>query len=330
MRHEPQPAQHEEGRANERQVDPVLLDDGASVGEIEGSVAADPLDVGVDADAGRVGCIGHAQPTGDAGRGRRREVAALDRRAQRRLETGAGHRLQPQGDVARRARHRPADLQRVPRPAARRRRHQAHRRAQTGHAAERRRDPERAAEVGALGQCDHAGGQGHSAAAGRSTGALGRVPRIAGGAEHLVEGVAAGGELRAVGLADDDRAGTPEPRDHGRVLGGHVVGEQRRPVGGAHAGHRCDVLDADRQPAQQARCLASRQRLVHRPSLVVGAVVHRDDRVQHRVELRDPFARGLQHLARRHLTCGDEVANHGGWTIDDRHRRGPLRPSTRR
>ncbi len=53
---------------------------------------------------------------------------------------------------------------------------------------------------------------------------------IARASEHLVERVAAGRELRTVGLAEDDRARVAQPLDDERVLVGHVVGVDRRAV----------------------------------------------------------------------------------------------------
>ena len=52
------------------------------------------------------------------------------------------------------------------------RRHQPHRRTKPDDAAERRRNPQRAAEIGAFGERNHAGRQRRGAAAGRSAGAL--------------------------------------------------------------------------------------------------------------------------------------------------------------
>ncbi len=89
------------------------------------------------------------------------------------------------------------------------------------------------------------------AAAGRAAGRPFRVPRVPRGAEDLVEGVAAGGELGGVGLSQNHRAGGPEPGDHQRVFLGHVVGVERRPVGGAQAADLGNVFDADRQAVQQ-------------------------------------------------------------------------------
>jgi hypothetical protein len=53
------------------------------------------------------------------------------------------------------------------------------------------------------------------------------LDRVAGDAEDGVEGVRAGGELRHVGLADEDRAGVADPLDEQVVVVGHGVGEDR-------------------------------------------------------------------------------------------------------
>jgi hypothetical protein len=82
--------------------------------------------------------------------------------------------------------------------------------------------------------------------------ALAGVPGIARPAEHLVEGVAAGREFRAVRFAQDDRARIPEPLHHDGVRVGNVVGVHRRSERGSEAGDRRDVLDAGGQPAEQS------------------------------------------------------------------------------
>ena len=80
-------------------------------------------------------------------------------------------------------------------------RHPPRRRAQADHRAIGAGPAQRAAMVGALRQPDLAGRQRHRAAAGRAAAGERGVPGIARAAEHLVEGAAAGAELRRVGLA---------------------------------------------------------------------------------------------------------------------------------
>ena len=84
-----------------------------------------------------------------------------------------------------------------------------------------------------------------------------RIPRIAGRAEYVVESVGAGGEFRRVGLRQHDGAGGFQPPHRFGVFIRNVVLEQRRPEGGADAGGRRDVLDAERQAVQRTQGLAS-------------------------------------------------------------------------
>ena len=121
--------------------------------------------------AGDVGAVGYPH----AGVRAAHSAAATKSRpraedCQRRAGRRAGHHLQHQRDVLDGARHRAGDRERVPDPVHRVLRHEAGRRTQADHAAERRRQAQRSAEVGAVGQRDHAGGQGRGAAAGRSAG----------------------------------------------------------------------------------------------------------------------------------------------------------------
>ena len=78
-----------------------------------------------------------------------------------------------------------------------------------------------------------------------------QVARHAVGRAHADQ---AGGELIEVGLADDDRAGLPQARDHGRVARG-LVGEGRTGRRGRQALDVDVVLDRDRNAVERAaRC----------------------------------------------------------------------------
>ena len=72
-------------------------------------------------------------------------------------------------------------------------------------------DPDRAAAVGALGDRQQAVGHGRRGAAGRPAAVARRVERVARRPEQVVVGAAAQAHHRAVGLADDDRAGALHP-----------------------------------------------------------------------------------------------------------------------
>ena len=66
------------------------------------------------------------------------------------------------------------------------------------------------------------------------------VPRITRGRRIAV------GELRRVGLAEDDRARGPEPSDRGRVFAGPAVGEGPGAGGRRQSGDVKDILHGDR------------------------------------------------------------------------------------
>ena len=86
---------------------------------------------------------------------------------------------------------------------------------------------------------------------------------FSGRAEDGVGGVAAPGELGGVGLADDDAAGRPQAGDEGMVVvGGRVVGVERRAVGGAVADGVLGVLDAEGDAGQRPGVVAGGDALV--------------------------------------------------------------------
>ena len=193
-------------------------------------------------------------PAGHVGRRRRgRERRRVDVVGEGRAVVGARQHRQHQRAVAHAPAHRAEHRERVPGRARRPHRDEARRRPEADHAAERRRCAERAAEVGALAERAHAGCQGDRRAAGRAAARERRIPRVAGLAEHVVERVGAGAELRRVGLAEDDRARRAQPLDRQRIGVGHVVGVDPRAVGGAQAGRLGEVLDPDRDAVQRAR-----------------------------------------------------------------------------
>src|SRR5207253_7268760 len=91
----------------------------------------------------------------------------------------------------------------------------------------RRGAAERAAQVRALGERTHAGGEGNGGPAARAAGGEGEVPRVPRGPEHSVGGVGTEGELRRVRLAQDDGAGRLQTLDDHGVFVRHVLLEER-------------------------------------------------------------------------------------------------------
>ena len=114
-----------------------------------------------------------------------------------------------------------------------------------------------------MSEPDLPGGERPRRPAGRARAGERGVPRVAGGAEHLVEGLPAGAELGRVRLGEHDAARGFDPQ-HGDIgFVGYMVGIDRRAVCGAHARHGIQVLDRHRQPGQQA---ALGGRALHQPA----------------------------------------------------------------
>ena len=195
-------------------------------------------------DAETLNPSGHDRIQGVPRRGDRLRVAAVT----------AGERAEQQRRVVDAASDRPEHRQRRPRVGLRvGGRDPAGGGAQPDDAAERRRVADARREVGPVGERQHPARHGHRRAAAAAARRQSRVVWVQRGAEHAVERVRAGRELGRVRLADDDRARPAQPLGEDAVRVRHVVGEDRRPVGGAHPGRVLDVLDRDRQPVQRAR-----------------------------------------------------------------------------
>ena len=129
----------------------------------------------------------------------------------------------------------------------------AERGAEARHPAERRRGAQAAAIIRAGGERRHAGRQRRRRAAGGAAGGFLKIERVAGGAEHPVDGVAARAELRKVAFSERDRPGGAQERRAGVVGGGgFVILVQERAMGGAQPGDVAVVLDGDRQSVQRA------------------------------------------------------------------------------
>src|SRR5262249_32875497 len=116
--------------------------------------------------------------------------------------------------------------------------------------AERRRHSKGPAEVRALGERAHAGGNTYRGASARAATGQRGIPRVAGGAKYRIEGVSAGPELGAVGLADHDGAGRLESLDHEVVLVWNVVLIDERAPCRANSLGRIQILDRHRHAVE--------------------------------------------------------------------------------
>jgi hypothetical protein len=132
-------------------------------------------------------------------------------------------------------------------------------------------------------------------------------------AERNVERVRPHAEFRRVGLADRDHASGAHPRDEQRVLDRHEILVDRRAARVWEAHRRLEVLEGRRQTMQRRQRLAARGT----PIGLVGereaplVVELRDDRVQLRVQPRDPLEVRRHDLARRHGAVLDQRSELG-------------------
>ncbi|MFN7977256.1 MAG: hypothetical protein U0P30_03915 [Vicinamibacterales bacterium] len=270
------------------------------------------LDRRVDADAGDVGAIAHA----GAWRQRRArgadEVAAVHRLPQRRVGRRPGHHLQHQRHVLDGAAHRSGHRDGVPDPVHRVLRHESRRGPQSHHPAERGRDAQRSAKIGAVGQRRHAGGERNRAAARGSAAREALVVRVARAPEHRVPGVGAGRELGHVGLADHDGAGGAQAAHDLGVGVGHVVRVDGRAPRGAQPRHRRDVLDAHGHAGQRTHVLAVSDTGVEGAGVVDRARVQRDHGVQRAITSLDGGERVVHDIDGTTAAGGDVVGNRGG------------------
>ncbi len=166
-------------------------------------------------------------------------------------------------------------------------------------AAEGGGDADRAAEIGALGERQHAGRDRNRGAARRARRAERAIPGIAGGAEHRIDGVGAGRKFRRIGLGKQDGAGRLEATHHLGVLVGNEIFEQWRPEGGSDAGGVRHVLDAEGQAVKRPERLAVHDRGLGPPRRGSrGLRGEGHDRIELGVDPRDRREMGVEHLDR--------------------------------
>jgi hypothetical protein len=122
----------------------------------------------------------------------------------------------------------------------------------------RRGPTDRATAVLCDGERRDAGGDGGDGAATRAARRERRRPGIAGDAEHGVARVTVVGELRHVGLAENQRAGSAGARDGKLVMAAAVVAQRRRAVGRRQVGRQQAVLDRERDAVERRTRVATR------------------------------------------------------------------------
>ena len=166
--------------------------------------------------------------------------------------------------------------------------------------ATRRRNTDRTAAVGGVGDRDYAGGHDGSGAAARTPGGLLQIPRVAADAEQHRLGGDVQPELRRAGATEQQQAGRAVAGDQFGVVVRHEIGEQPATGRTPQAFLVRDVLDQKRNAGERGigqRLSRLRARLVVRL---------RDDRVQPRID-RLRSANGLiEHLDRAQFAQSDQ------------------------
>ena len=182
-------------------------------------------------------------------------------------ERALGHRARHRADVIEAGREREAPVDR----------HAAVRGLEPRGAAGRRGDADRAAGVGAEADGREAGSERRGAAARGAARDVSGAARVADRPVERVLARHAPGELVQVRLADDHGAGIDEALHRAGRRDRHVIAEERRAVGRAHACRVQEILRRERDAGEPAEPAPSGQRAGVRERAVA---VHRDHRVQ--------------------------------------------------
>ena len=192
-----------------------------------------------------------------------------------------------------------------------RERHARPRRLETEQPALRRRDADRSAAVGGVRHRQHAGDDRRGRPAGRATGRMLEVPRVAAGPVQARLRVRVQPELRRRAAAHDHQPGLLAARHVGAVVVGDIVGKQAaaEPCRLALLEER-QVLDQVRHAPQRRILRPIRRRRVRRFTRPLVLLVH--DGVDGGVDLLGARDRRLQHLPCRHLAPGDQPGKRGG------------------
>ena len=252
-------------------------------GEAEGRAERDPQPAHavLEADPVVAAVMGQGEPVAAVGQGQHVQH-------QRGVAHAAGHRAEV-GDRAERAQ----------RPG----RHPAEGGLEAEDAGEARRDPDRAAAVGAEVQGAHAERAGGRGAAARAAGRPAGVPGIAGDPGERAVGDRLPAELRRGGLADQHRTLLAQARrGRGVLVPGLLARDREAAAQGRPAPGQDQILDRDRDAVDQAARFAplpARFRSPRRLQRLVG--IDQAERVDRRIEALDPVEHGAGGLDRRQL-----------------------------
>ena len=182
---------------------------------------------------------------------------------------------------------------------------QAVARLQPEHAAERGGNPDRAADVGAALERDHARGDRGRCAARRAARAARGVVRVDGAAVDRVRALPVSERRRNVGLAENDGAGSLQTGDDDRIFPGPEFTQMRQSPSRRQAGDVERLLDRHRY-AEQRQAHALGELLVAIGRLLASAPeVANDDGIDRAVEPLDAADRRVTGFASAELFGGD-------------------------
>ena len=151
-------------------------------------------------------------------------------------------------------------------------------RSQSDDRAVRARIADRTRHVRAGGKPDFSGRHRGRRAARRTAARQPHIPWVARRSEHVVDGIAAGTELRRVRFADDDCAVRFQSLNDDIGVGRNPIGIDARTVGPSYSLHRCQVFHHDRQPVKAYRIAVVRPSLFHDLACVLARAVEAADR----------------------------------------------------
>ena len=179
-------------------------------------------------------------------------------------------------------------------------RHSSHGGAKAHHIAESGRIAQRAAHVAAVGDGQHAGGQGGSSPATAAACGPLEIVGIASGAKECVERIGAEAEFGHIGFADDDGSRLAHAGSDFTIGLGHGPSKGPKTEGGGKALCVFQILHRQRQAAQRtapfAACAGLIPRARHCQRFVPGQQV--DDGVDLRIEPLDLIVSHRHQLGR--------------------------------
>ena len=155
-----------------------------------------------------------------------------------------------------------------------------------------------AADIAADAERRHAGGHGRRLSAAGAAGRAPNHPGIFGATVNKIVGLPPEGELRHVGLGDEDASGVFQPGYDRRVGIGDMVFEQPGAAGRDHPGRIHAVLDGEWDTVERAPEFAAHCRSLGLAGALHDAFWEGDEGVEFRVDRLNTIEVGLNDLHR--------------------------------